>query len=337
MKKILLGVLVFVIAGGATWFVWTKSVEKKADVRIYRIGLLYQGGSFEQVAEGFKQGMNALVAGASDKKIEYVFKKITGTEQKDFDVAAEEIVGQNVDLIFAVAVEPIIAAKKATAVNQIPVVLGLGGNPALIGLVESVQKPGGNLTGMTWLAWELSGKRLEILLKIDPRIKRVVVFGKKGSKPMKFSLESMRPVAENLGITLVVKEVEDFKDLEREVGSITRNNAEAIYYAPDPFISRNFKFIINHSLEQKLPTIFADEYFAQEGALASYGGNFQSSGKQASRIAGKILFEGKKPEDLPIESVVKIDLAINLDSAKKIGLAISSEVLSLAQIIISKK
>ena len=244
------------------------------------------------------------------------------------------MVDQNVDLIFAASLEPVVAAKKVTSVNKIPVVLALGGNPALIGLVESIQKPGGNITGMTWLAWELSGKRLEILAKIDPRIKRVMVFGKKGSKPMKFSLESIKPVAERLGITIILKEVSDFKDLEKVVKNISRKDADAIYYAPDPFISRYSTFLINHSLEQKLPTIFADEYFAQQGALASYGGNFVSSGKQASRIAGKILFENQVPQDLPIESVNKVDLAINLASAAKIGLTIPQEVLSLTQIVI---
>lgn len=333
LKNVLLVILV--IVAGATWFLWQKNNnEVKTSVRVYRIGLLYSGGSFEQVAEGFKQGMSAILADFPDKKIEYVFKKVTGIEQKDFDVAGQQLADESVDLIFAVAVEPIVAAKKATVVNQIPVVLALGGNPASIGLVDSIQKPGGNLTGMTWLAWELSGKRLELLTKIDPRIKRVIVFGKKGSKPMQFSLESMYPVAKKLGVTLVIKEVEDFKDLEKEIKLISRQNADAIYYAPDPFISRNFKFIINHSLEQKIPTIFADEYFAREGALASYGGNFQSSGRQAARIAAKILFEGQAPQDLPIEGVTKVDLAINLTSAEKIGITIPQDVLSLTQVVI---
>jgi putative ABC transport system substrate-binding protein len=336
MNKIVFWVLVFVAAGSALWFLVYEKVITKGDARVYKVGLIYQGDSFEQVVSGFKDGLD-VIAKSDGLVIEYFPKRVDSIEQKDFDFAAKELVEQNVDLIFATSIEPIVAAKKVTAENKIPVVLALGGNPVSIGLVDSIQRPGGNLTGMTWLAWELSGKRLEILSKIDPKIKRVIVFGKKGSKPIKFSLESMKPVAERLGISLIIKEVDDFKDLEKVVAGISRSTADAIYYAPDPFISRNATFVIQHSLEQKLPTIFADEYFAQQGALAAYGGNFYFSGKQASRIAAKILFENQHPQDIPIESVIKIDLAINLESATKIGLVVPQDVLALTQTIIRGK
>lgn len=334
MKKIIFAVLVFAVVGGVTWYVLNSIFPKKENIHVYRVGLIYQGESFEQVANGFREGLDLIAKTEEGSVIEYLPKKVAGIEQKDFDIAAQELVDQNVDLIFATSLEPIVAAKKVTAVNKIPVVLALGGNPALIGLVDNIQNPGGNVTGMTWLAWELSGKRLEILTKIDPRIKRIMVFGKKGSKPMKFSLESIKPVAERLGVTIIIKEVDDFKGLEKVLANISLKDADAIYYAPDPFISRYSAFLINHSLQQKIPTIFADGYFTQEGALASYGGNFVASGKQAARIAGKILFENQAPGSLPIEGVNKIDLAVNLTSANKIGLTISQEVLSLAQIII---
>lgn len=328
MKNNIVVLVVIVVIGALSAAAYFKINGKPAEQQTYKIGMLYQGASFEQVAAGFKAGLDAIIP--PGKKVEYLVKQVTGIEQKDFDATAQELVDAKVDLIFAVALEPVIAAKKVTEKNQIPVVLALGGNPVIFGAVKSLQSSGNNLTGMTWLAWELSGKRLELLKKLDPTIKRVLVLGKKGSKAMNISLEFMKPTAESLGITIITKEIADFKDLEKEVGAISRKDTDAIYYAPDPFISRNSKFIISQSLDKKLPTIFADEYFVKQGALASYGGNFESSGKQASRLAGKILFNHERPQTLPIENVAKIDFIINLASAEKIGLKLSPEVLDLA-------
>ncbi|MEK7452807.1 MAG: ABC transporter substrate binding protein, partial [Patescibacteria group bacterium] len=176
MKKIIFVILV-VVVGGAIFFIFNQNQKntKQENIRTYKIGLIYQGDSFESVVNGFKEELDLIAKSVSGRVIEYVAKRVESSNQVDFDIAAKDLVDQKVDLIFATSVEPIVAAKKATEVNKIPVVLALGGNPVSIGLVESTQKPGNNLTGMTWLAWELSGKRLELLLKIDPRIKRIIV------------------------------------------------------------------------------------------------------------------------------------------------------------------
>lgn len=327
MKKILIPVIIVTLVGGVWFLLFNKSDEK-----LYKIGILYSGESFKPVAEGFMEGMNAMLPNGT--RVEYLEDVVQSTEQKDFDMAAEKLVEEKADLIFAVALEPIIAAKKATAINKIPVVLTMGGDPAILGLIESFKNPGGNLTGISWDSWNLSGKRLEVLKIMDPRIQRVFIFGKKGSKPMKVSLENILPVAKHLNIETVIIEVTDVDDLAKKVLDLQTRPGDAIYYAPDPFIARNSKPLIEVSIQKKLPTIFQEEYFVHNGALASYGANFFASGKQASKIAGRILFEGKLPKDIHIQSPDAIDFIINLTTAEKIGLTVSPETTALAQKLI---
>lgn len=334
MNKNFLFALIIIAALLLGFSVWSSrdTLSKKEVQKTYTIGLLYQGEGFEKVVNGFRDEMNASIAKYGS--VQYVDQKVSGADQKDFDVAAQKLVDAKVDLIFAVALEPVLAAKKVTATNQIPVVLALGGSPVTVGAVENLQKTGNNLTGMTWLAWDLSGKRLELLKLIDPKIKNILVVGKKGGKPLAASLQFIEPVAEKLGVKIITKELKDFNNVDTEVFNLTHKDIDAVYYAPDPFVSRNIKRFVKHSVEQKIPSIFSDEFFAREGGLASYGGNYESSGKQASRIASKVLFQHQRPQDLGIENVEKIDFVLNLVTAKKMGLNIPLEVQDLAGSII---
>lgn len=333
MKKILIAILFSGAILGGVWFAFTQLGETTMmQPKTYKIGLLYRGENFKPVAQGFVEGMNAIVSNRN--KVEYIEEDVLGPEQKDFDVAAEKLMEKKPDLIFVIALEPIIAAKKATAETATPVVLTLGGDPALLGLIDSFKNPGGNLTGISWDVWNLSGKRLEVLKLMDPRIKRVFIFGKKGSQPMRVSLEKIIPAAKALNIETVISEVENADELARKVLAIQTRPGDAIYYAPDPFIARNSKPIIDASIQKMLPTIFHEEYFVNNGALASYGANFVASGKQAAKIAANILFEGQQPKDMPIQSPDTIDFIINITTAEKIGLTVAPEAIAQAQKLI---
>lgn len=322
-----------VVVVGFAWLLFSTSVVIKDNTETVTVGIIYKGIGFKDVADGFVEALNAIAT--DGKRVEYMIEEVKGSDQKDFDVVAENMAARKVDLIFAVALEPIAAAKKATEKNGIPVVFALGGNPIIAGFVKDFL-PEGNLTGVTWLAWELSGKRLEILDRIIPDLKNIVVIGKEGSKGTEISLQSVNSVAERLGILVTVKEISTQGELESAIASISHKDTDAIFYAPDPFLQRNANLFIKQSLKEEIPVMFHEERFVRDGATVAYGPNFRDSGKRAAQIAGKILFNGVSPKDIVVETISESYLSVNLVSAKAIGLDIPSEILSSADTVITE-
>lgn len=333
IQKVLLVVGAIIFIGVSVMFAVDilnkKMASKKTDITI---GIIYKGSDFKPVVDGFKNGWNDIEK--NGRTINYIEEEVSGIEQEDFDRVAANIASKKPDLIFAVAVEPIRGAQKATKESGIPVVFAFGGNPEKSGLVKTTQNPGENMTGITWRAWELSGKRLEILKEIDPRVKKIIIFGKAGSQSLATSLEYILPVAKELGIATMVKEVSTEKDFSETLSLVSRKTADAVYYAPDPFILRNADQLIANAIANKMPAIFHEERFTKKGALASYGANFEGAGKQATRLAAKIIMGGASPKDIPVETVLSLDLSVNLNTAKLIGITIPDSVLSNATTII---
>ncbi|MEK7538262.1 MAG: ABC transporter substrate-binding protein [Patescibacteria group bacterium] len=331
MKKLLIVVLVLGLVAGLVWFFSSKELPDEEVQKTFKVGILYKGANFKKVVDGFVEGFNENLGG---RKVEYVIQDEKGSEQKDFDITAKGLIDNKVDLIVAIGIEPVLAAQKATIENKIPVILELGVNPETLGVVDNFQRPGGNMTGVTWQVEELSGKRLEFLKKVDPRVKRVTIFRKKGSKAMEVPFDYINPVAKSLGITVTVKDVTDVEELKKVVLATTARDTDAFFYAPDPFVSRNINLLIKQAVDQKISSMFHDENWVTVGGLSSYGGNFHDAGKQGARLAAKILFENKSPAEIPVEIVSKIDFVVNLATAKKIGLTVSPEVLSLTQVVV---
>ncbi|MEK7452917.1 MAG: ABC transporter substrate-binding protein [Patescibacteria group bacterium] len=337
MKNILIIIAVAVVLGGVVWMMLSQKApatdrqETNDMQKTFKVGILYKGSNFKKVVDGFIDGLNSGVQ--IGQKVEYVIIDEKGTEQKDFDASAASLVSNGVDLILGVGLEPVLAAKKATVDNKIPVLLALGANPVNAGIVDSLQHPGGNITGLSWQAEELSGKRLEFLKKIDLRVKRVTIFRKKGSKLADTAMVYVNKSAQDLGITITIKDVVDLPDLEKAVLATTSRDTDAFYAIPDPFVARNTNFIIKQAIDQKIPMMLADDNLVKAGALASYGGSFYGSGEQLSILALKILFEDVSPANIPVEAISKIDFVINMTTAMKIDLTIPSDVLSLAQIV----
>lgn len=334
MKKIFTLSAILLLFVGIGWFVYSKKFPQNQAMPIVKVGIIYKGKNFKKVVDGFQSGLSQSVP--FGKKIEYILKDVSGVGQKDFDLVAQGLVADKVDLIFAVGAEPITAAKKFTAENKTPVVLGLGANPVSLGFVKNLQKPEGNITGVSWQVEELSGKRMEFLKMIAPRIKRVTLFREKGTYTMEGSFKYIDPVKENFGLVVTVKEFSTLDEFKNIILSTTAKNTDAIFYAPDPFVSRNAILVIQQALKEKIPTMWPDENLVRAGGTASYGASFTSAGMQASRLAKKILFEGKSPSDIPLEVVSKVDFVINLVSAKKIGLVVPEEAISIADTVIQE-
>ncbi len=326
--RILLAVIISITIIGGLFFFGKNIFTGRSNTVI---GVLYKGTGFKDVVDGFTNELGSV--DAKGKKIEYLITEVSGTEQKDFDEAAQALVNQKVDLIFAVALEPITAAKKTTETNHIPVVFALGGNPVSAGFVEDFQ-PDGNLTGVTWLAWELSGKRLQILKNIIPGLKNILIVGKKGSVATTVSLENLDPVAKRLGITITPLEISTVDELRDGLATVLHGDVDAIFYAPDPFLQRSSQLFIDHALKEKIPIMFHEERFVRNGATFAYGPNFSDAGKAAAETAEKILFQRLSPKDIPVKTILETHLSINLATAKKIDIPISDEVLSSAEVLI---
>lgn len=340
MKNFVIVLVVVAILGGGAWFALQKkgggAMTKKEDTsHVFKVGIIYKGDNFKQVVDGFKAGLDGALT-AKNRKAEYLIENVSGAEQADFDAAAQKLIDEKVEIILAVAVEGVTAAKKLTAENKIPVLLAIGANPANLKFVDNFQTPGGNITGVTWQVEELSGKRIEILKQIDPRVKKLVLFRKKGTKAIEGSLVHINKAVKNLGLTLTIKEVENEAELESVASKLSRSEIDGITYASDPFIARNIGIILKYAEKAKIPGMYADESAVHKGGLASYGGNFGAAGEQVSHLAVKILLNKESPANLPVEAVSKIDLALNLVVAKNIGLTIPADVLSLAQVTISQ-
>lgn len=332
-KNIILLCVLALIAVGF-WFSFFKLFPTTEVAPPIKIGILFKGNNFKQVADGFVQEFNETLPG--NQKVEYILRDETGLDQKDFDASAQMLVDSGVHLILAIGVEPVHAAKKVTTLNRIPVILELGVNPVTQGFVQDFRKPGGNITGISWQVEELTGKRLEFFKMVDPRIKNITIFRRKNTKIMDIPLQYLEPVTKKLGVTITVREFQDLEDFKKEVLATTATNTDAIFYASDPFVQRNGEFVIAHALKEKIPVMFHDEYFVKLGATVSYGAKFSDAGRQGARLARKILIDKDSPADIPIEVVSRVDLAINLVSARAIGLAIPNNVLELAQLVVKE-
>jgi len=251
---------------------------------------------------------------------------------------AEELVRLKVDIILAPTSALARAAKKAT--TAIPIVMTNAGNPFGDGLIASLARPGGNVTGLTNLSPELSGKRLELLKEILPKLVRVAVLpGPKRSGEeridLRMDLKEMQAAAPSLKLHLQVLEVRTADDFERafEDAAKARAGALAVTSEPSGLLLANRKQIIELAGKNRLPAIYPQFSYANAGGLMSYSANEAEMYRRAATYVDKIL-KGAKPTDLPVEQPAKFEFIINLKAAKQIGLTIPPNVLALADKVI---
>lgn len=307
--------------------------QNSTDQEPIKIGIISKGVSFEKVVEGFEVGLNEY-AEAAGRPITIIRNEILGDTPADYNKTVADTIAEGATALFAVALEPMRASVLMTEENQIPVIYAFGGDPVETGFVNSLKSSENNLTGVTWLAWPLSGKRLEILHEIVPTMERITTITKTQSKSADISFRSITETAEKLDLKITQKVVKTIDDVDGYLRGVNSDNADAIYYVPDPFILRNADTIIAASLEKKLPTIFHESKFVHDGALASYGPKFFDAGKQASRLMSKIIFEGLTTSEIPSESALDFEFVINIDTANKLGIVVSPEILSRADEVI---
>ena len=262
--------------------------------------------------------------------IEYRYAK--GKQDRHPELAAE-LVRLKVDIIVvAGGGAQVRAAKNAT--KTIPIVMmGTGSDPVELGLVESLARPGGNVTGLSILSRELGGKRLELFKEAVPKLARVAVLYEEANRPSVIEVKEVLPVAARaLGLTIQPWEARGADGFDRVFAALNKDRPDGLFVTGGTLMNSNVKRIAGFALKSRLPSIGYREY-VDAGGLMSYGADFADSYRRVAYYVDRIV-KGAKPADLPVEQPTKFELAINLKTAKQIGLTIPPNVLARADRVI---
>jgi len=294
-----------------------------------RIGVLVPGPIFWTRFKAFREAFQSL-GYVEGKNFVYEYRNADGKLERLPGLAAE-LARLKVDLIFTASAEGVSAAKLAT--KTIPIVFGTAQDPLASGLVESLARPGGNVTGVSVVAPDLNGKRLEILKEIAPRVVRVAFLWSPASPGAQANLNDTQAAAQALKLQLRPIEVRGDKDVQGALEAALKQRAQAISTAPDPVVNNGRGQIVGFATKHRLPAAYAAPEFAENDGLMSYAPNYSDLWRRSASFGDKIL-KGAKPADLPVEQPTKFELIINLKAAKQIGLTVPPQVLARADRVI---
>ena len=272
---------------------------------------------------GTKRGMNmSRSAGDSDLKV------FSGSAHP---ALAAELVRHKVDVIVTAGPLPTRGAKEAT--STIPIVMAQDPDPVGNGFVTSLAQPGGNITGLSAVASELSGKRLELLKEILPSLSRVAIFGTSTYPGNAQALKEIEFAAKGFGVRLQHLDVLDFKDIETAFRAASKGRADAVLALGNSVLNAHRTQVADLAVMSRLPAMYYAAEFVEAGGLMFYGVDFADLFRRAAVFVDKIL-KGAKPADLPVEQPTKFEFGINLKAAKQIGLTIPPNVLARADRVI---
>jgi ABC-type uncharacterized transport system substrate-binding protein len=308
------------------------SAQAQQAKKVSRIGVLHPG-----FAGPYTSRREALLGGL--RELGYVEGKTIAIEWRwgeekveNLPVLAAELVRLKLDVIVANGTRAIQTVKDAT--RTIPIVMAVVGDPVAAGIVTSLARPGDNVTGLSILAPELSGKRLELLKEIIPKLSQVAVILNPTNLIHRHELQETQDAAKVLGLQIdPVVEVRDSNSLEEGFVAISRARARALLPLTDPIFGSMRDHIVSLAQSNRLPAMYFDAGFADAGGLMSYAPSFLDLNRRAATYVDKIL-KGAKPADLPVEQPTKFEFIINLKAAKQIGLTIPPNVLARADRVI---
>jgi putative tryptophan/tyrosine transport system substrate-binding protein len=284
---------------------------------------------FASRMESFQQGLHSL-GYIEGKNIAIEYRYAEG-KADHLPALAAELVGLNVDVIVTSATPSVLAAKKAT--STIPIVFVSVTDPVASGVVASLARPGGNSTGLTILAPELSGKRLELLKEAVPNLTRVAFLWNSANPAQAPQWREARAAAQALGLRLQSLEVRSSNDFDSAFEAALRERARALIASPEPLINTYLKRIVEFAAKNRLPAMYAGPEVVDAGGLMSYAPDYTYQYRRAATYVDKIL-KGAKPADIPVEQPTKFEFVINLKTAKQIGLTIPPNVLARADRVI---
>ena len=304
------------------------SLPVQAQSKIPRVGIIFIGGRDQPHLEAFKQGLRerGYVEG---KNIVLEYRYAEGKFDR-VPALVDELVRMKVDIIVTTSSISARAARKAT--KTIPIVMTTG-SPVEQGLAESLAKPGGNVTGLTVMAVELTGKRLEILKETLPKMTRAAALWAPGQTEAVKGFKETQEAARGFSLRLQSVELHNAQELEKVFAEISKGRADALVVVLDPLVTLHSKRIVDLALKHHLPGMYPTRQFAEEGGLMAYGPLIADLYRRAAMYVDKIL-RGAKPGEIPIEQPTKFELVINLKTAKVLGLTIPPEIMVRATRVI---
>jgi putative tryptophan/tyrosine transport system substrate-binding protein len=299
--------------------------------KVFHIGFLYSGFRSGGVFSGDEFRLAFRDGGYIEGKNIVIEERFAEANLARLRVLAAELVDLNVDVLVTVSGPAAQAAKEST--STIPIVLMGAGDPVGAGLVASMARPGGNITGVTEFSTELSGKRLQLLKEAVPGISRVAVLWNSSDPAMTLRYQELERAAPIVGVTIQPLGVREPAEFEGAFSAMTRNRPDAIAMVTDALTALNRKLVIAFAISNHLPLAVEFGNLVKDGALMSYGSDFKDFYPRMVYFVSRIL-KGDKPSDLPIEGPTRFHLVINLKTAEALGLTISASILARADEVI---
>jgi putative tryptophan/tyrosine transport system substrate-binding protein len=319
---------VFCLALCIMLFALTNSASAQQVKKVSRVGVLtLVSVAFQR--EAFLRGLSEL-GYVEGKNITIEYRSAEGKYDRLPDVAAD-LVRLKVDVIVTQGTPAAVAAKNAT--TTIPIVMTGGSDPVATGLVTSLARPGGNITGITIMNEETAGRRLELLKETAAKVFRVAVLWNSTNPGTAVVFKQTQAAAQDLGLQLQSLDVQSVNDLEGAFKTATRSSATALVLLASVPISTHLSQVADLAIKNRLASIYDRSDFVDAGGLMSYGPSTPDMHRRAAAYVDKIL-KGTKPVDLPVERPTKFELIINLKTAKQIGLTIPPNVLARADRVI---
>ena len=297
-------------------------------MKVPRIGILFIGGRDQPHLEAFKQGLRER-GYTEGKNIVLDYRYAEGNNDR-LPQLATELIHDKVDVIVTTASVSAVAARRAT--KTIPIVMTTG-NPLESGLAASLAKPGGNVTGLTVLSADLSGKRVELLTEAFPKTTRIAALQSPQDFEAGAGYKETQEAAKAFSLRLHPVEVQSANDFEPAFVQMNKARETALLVILSPMITFNSRRIVELALKYRLPGMYPTKQFAEEGGLMAYGPVIADLYRRAAIYVDKIL-KGANPAELPVEQPIKFELVINLQTAKQIGVTIPPSVLTRADRVI---
>lgn len=321
-KTLRLALILLALAAGAV-------PAEAQPAKVYRVGVVLQGGPYYQAINGLRDGLKEL---GFEEGAQYLLdiRDVKG-DLKAVEEAARTLEQENVALIYSIPTSVTLAVKRATV--KVPIVFYAGTDPVVVGLVKSFAKPGGRLTGVHSLSTDLTGKRLEILKEIVPKLRRVVTFYDPRNASARESAKSAQEAARQLRIELVERHVRSVEELRAGLGTLKAKEVDACFLVSDAMVISQAQFIVDTAKAKKLPTMSSERGFVVAGGLASYGVSYYALGRLSAKYIHRVLL-GTSPADLPVERFARFELVLNARTARELGFTIPQSVLIRADEVI---
>lgn len=297
--------------------------------KVYRVGFVTTGSAAAAV-EPFRQGLAQ--AGYREGGNLIIEARFAGGRQELLPELVADVIRQKVDVLVVVSTPTALVAKSAT--STVPIVFASVFDPVASGIVPSLARPGGNITGSAMgVGGDFGGKWVELLKEAVPGMTRAAVLWNSANRSSAQSAESIQAAARTSGVKLELFDAGNAANLDKALGAIAASRAEGLIIAPDPYFNANRAKVVRFAASRRLPAVYFFRSFAEAGGLMAYGANNADSIRDAAKYVDKIL-KGAKPADLPVDQPTRFELVINLRTAKALGLKIPRSLLVRADQVI---